>query len=1231
MKSKQYRIYLLISTVALLLLAIGSEILYFSDFEYKLRTRRFNKILAEKETIFDNSLNSLKLSLDSGENISQVVQENPFSVIENQGTILFYFDKKLVHWSDNSFDVPRTWDDSLFSRPLVFIQNGWFLTKSTKGGNGIIVALLRLRNDYGFENILVRNGFVKEFGVPESTGFSISGNISDFNVFSKEGKRLFSLVFPPGRQESYLIALPIILYTSAFVLLLFLILEIVAFFNRRGRNIAGVTISFLILFLIYFLFILFRKPSVFQETELFSPYRFTLNSFLPSLGHLFLLGILAAVFANIFYRYYPLKNLSQDKPVKSYFILTILLFATLILLGLINYLFQQLVSGSNINFEPYKVLELSIYSLIGFFSIILLFLVQILFMLKAVKISQDLKMGVVIFSFSTSFILFVVLLVSAPGKVFHLSVFWIVLVAALWFGFKRHMTKLNILVVFSLLFGLYSLYYLLVLSEKKNIENIKVLTVTYSSENDPEAEQLLINIWPVVSKDSTLKSMLTAELRTPEQNDKISLYLHDTYFGGYWGNFKLFIVTCDNTSPLNIGPENNMVPSCFDYFNERIKKFGHRLTGTDFYYLEDQGGRSCYVGRLFYALQGNKTNGLFVELRSTADAFEAGYSELLLDKNYRGYSKLKDYSFAKYINGNLVLRTGEFPYDKTDAEYVDKNSAYRIFESEGFKHVLYKNGNVTVIVSKPKLTAFDVLISFAYIFAFILLTANLLLSIMKRPDLRTFISFNFRQKLQLAFISILLFSFISIGIVVSFFSIRQYKTKHLENIKEKVNSVYTELDSRLSMERTLTPDWRDDNNSSLEELLIKLSNVFNTDINLYDKNGYLIATSRREVFNRDLTSRRLNMEALINLDDLTKSEYIQREKIGSLEYISAYVPFYNGENQLLAYLNLPYFRMQSVLAREISNIVVAIINFIMLLIVITMSIAVFISTRLTSPLRMLSSGLASVGLGKKSEHLTYSGHDEIGELVKQYNSMVDEIEESAKKLTNSEREYAWREMAKQVAHEIKNPLTPMKLNIQQLYKSWQDGAPGFEKKFERFTRNQIEYIENLSSIASAFSSFAKMPGAKPVEVDLLEQIKTTLELFKNTDRIAFRVNWPHENKIIVYADKEHLNGIFSNLIKNGIQSIPAGRDGLIKIGLDLKEDKVIVSLSDNGTGIPDNLKKNLFIPNFTTKSSGMGLGLSIVKRYVEGANGRVWFESEINKGTVFYIEFPLIYTVEELG
>jgi hypothetical protein len=304
--------------------------------------------------------------------------------------------------------------------------------------------------------------------------------------------------------------------------------------------------------------------------------------------------------------------------------------------------------------------------------------------------------------------------------------------------------------------------------------------------------------------------MLSKEMTGQEQVDNISVYLNDTYFDGYWGNFNLSIVTCNNNSPLWIGLDNKMVDNCFDFFNERIKKDGHRLTGTDFYFLENQGGRSYYVGRLFYKLGDNKTNGLFIELYSDIDAFQAGYSELLLDKNYQGFVKLKDYSFAKYVNGNLVLRTGEFPFDKTDAEYVDKDFDYRVFNREGFKHILYRNGNITVIVSNPELALVDLLISFAYVFAYILLVSSLLLLLLNRKNLKLMFSLNYRQKLQLSFIAILLFSFISIGVVVAFFSIRQYKSKHHENVKEKVNSIYTELDDKLSMERVLTTDWRDD-------------------------------------------------------------------------------------------------------------------------------------------------------------------------------------------------------------------------------------------------------------------------------------------------------------------------------------------------------------------------------------------------------------------------------------
>ncbi len=1233
MRGSRYRLFLIIFTVVLFIMALAAESVYFSDFEYHFRTRMFNKTLASKEKIMENCLNDMRPILAKVDHHGSISENNLFSLAEqNKITILEYIDNKLFYWSDNGFQVPTVLYDTLYSKPLVFLQNGWFVPKTIQAGNEKIVGLLRLHTDYGFENDIIKSGFEKEFRIYDNVGFSTDKDASEFHIFDKEGNFLFSLTFPEVKGNTNFILLPLCLWASVFILIILLSLELVELLVSKGRNLSAIGLALSVFSFIYIFILLTGRPSVLFQTELFLPYRFSLNSVIPSLGHLVLLSILIATFSNIVYRHLSLKERHEGNGVENYLFLSVFLIAGALLISLTHQIFSKLISTSNINFETYKVLELSIFSIAGFSSIFLLLLFPVLMLLKIFRSVKQLRSANVLLSVLTAIIFLSVLNYNDPDTLIPLVVFYSILAGSIWISVKRKTGLFNLTVIFSVIFGLYALYFITILSEEKTIENLKIQAFSFSTENDPEAEHLLLDLWPVITNDSILADMMDVDYFDKVDFDRISSYLQEKYFTGYWRNFYFNPpVLCRNDQSLQIDQGKELSENCFSFFEDRIRRDGHQLTGTGFYFIDNQGGRSYYIGRLFFKTGKETSNGLFIELYSDVNVFQPGYSELLLDKKYHGYAGLKDYSFAKYINGEIVLRTGDFPFDKTDAEYVDNISDYRIFSTGGFKHVLYKNGNATVMISRPNLTTGDIIISFAYLFAFTLLFSNLIILMIRRPSVRSINVFNFRQKLQLSYIGILLISFILIGIVVAFLTVSQYQTKHHENLKEKLNSVSLELDSKLSMEKQLSGDWRSSNYASLNELLIRLSNIFNTDINLYDLNGDLIATSRPEIFFRDLTSRRIDNMASINLRDLSRSEYFQKEKIGNLEYISAYVPFFNTDNKVLAYLNLPYFRMQSVLAKEISNLIVAVINFTLLLVVITMSLAVIISGRLTAPLSMLGKGLASVGVGKKSEHLSYRGNDEIGTLVKQYNRMVDEIEESTHKLANSEREYAWREMAKQIAHEIKNPLTPMKLNVQQLLKSWNDKAQGFEKRLESFAENQIEYIDNLSSIASAFSAFAKMPGTNPVEVNLLDQIRISLELFKDTDKITFMVQWPNESKVIVYADKEHLNGIFSNLFKNGIQSIPPGREGLIKVEMNVRSDKIIVSVSDNGSGIPEDLQVKLFTPNFTTKSSGMGLGLSIVKKYIESANGRIWFESEADKGSVFYVELPLVYTVEKLG
>jgi two-component system, NtrC family, nitrogen regulation sensor histidine kinase NtrY len=1228
----RYRKILATATVLLFLLALVTESLFFSDFEYRFRTRMFNRVLHAKENTMEECLTAMKPVLARENHHGSGSEANVFSVAaKNEITILEYLDNKLHYWSDNGFDVPKVPPDSLFKKKLVFLQNGWFIPMTVQAGNEKIVGLLRLRTEYSFENDIVKSGFEKDFGLSGNVGFTTDRTKSHFDILNRDGEYLFSLSFPEVRENTWFILIPLFLWASLFVVLILLSIELARIVSGSGRNLAASLLLLLAFSIIYSLVLITGSPSILFKTELFMPYRFSLNWFIPSPGHLVILSILAAAFAVNFQKDYPSIEREPKSGIKNFLLLTTLLTCGAALFLLVNFLFSQLILNSNVNFESYKATDLNGFSAVAFASVLLFFLVPVLFSYKIFTIVKRFSVRTIAPAIFASLILPMVAMGRHLEDMIPFAVFYILITSALYVAARRRTGRFSTSAVFSLLIAFYSLYIITTLSDTRSAENMKIEAVSLSSENDPDAEHLLLDMWPVLEKDSTLSGMMRVQDFDTSGVDMISSYLHETYFTGYWRNFNFSIVVCRNDEELRIGSGNDLAENCFSFFGDRIKRDGHQLTGTDFYFMENQGGRSYYVGKLLYKTGPKTTNGLFIELYSDVNVFQPGYSELLLDRKYHGYAGLKDYSFAKYINGKIVLRTGDFAYDKSDAGYIEENMEFNFFENEGYRHVLYKNGNATVLISRPRLTAGDMVISIAYLFAFILLFYNLILVMLRPPDLKAILNFNFRQKLQMAFIGILLFSFLLTGILVASFTVKQFRTRHSDNLREKLNSVYLELDERVSGEKRLTPGWHNNSYSSLNDLLISLSNVFMTDINLYDLQGFLIATSRPELFNRDLTSHRISDPAYNNLAHFTRSEYIQMERIGSLEYLSAYVPYFNADNQKVAYLNLPYFRMQSVLAKEISNLAVAVINFTLLLIVITMSIAVFISGRLTTPLRMLGEGLASVGIGRKSEHLSYNGKDEIGELVRQYNVMVDEIEVSAQKLANSEREYAWREMAKQIAHEIKNPLTPMKLNVQQLFKSWNDKAPGFDRTLERFTMNQIEYIDNLSSIATAFSSFAKMPATNPGEIDLLDQIKLSLELFKNTDNVTFDVKWPAESKVIIFSDKEQLNGIFSNLIKNGIQSIPPGREGIIQIGIDLLPDKVVVSVSDNGTGIPLDLQKKLFTPNFTTKSSGMGLGLSIVKKYVESSNGRIWFKSETDKGSVFYVGLPLMYTVDDPG
>lgn len=1129
-----------------------------------------------------------------------------------------YRNDSLIFWNTNQLPILRFADLHYPANGVVHLQNGWYYAKTITVGNTQLVASFLIKKQYFYENKNLKNDFNPRFSIP------FKGNI----ILEKEN------AYPIYKDKQFIFALypyenqPI--PSSKSDTLLILLLGTTGFFlfalykaSSRWKNITfwAVPISVILLRILslkgnwlYFL----------QETTAFQPTLYANSEWFPNFGeyliNCLIIFYLSAVVNKKILLFLRTKNPSTQK--SHYILLFSFYILNLFFCGSIWDLYRGLVENSSIPLEVNKLFSLNFYSFLATISMGVLFYSYFQLMqsiIKGLRKNELSLLWMFLFWLLTS-ILYLFFEIQYRDSMLVLA-FWPMLInllliySAYKFSGKQPFAY-GVLMLF--LFAVYISMNLQEFYNKKERQERELFANQLASDQDITTEVEYTNLAPYIETDEYLKRVIAEGKLIGVSEFKDAM--EKKFFNGFWERYDAeFFLFNSKKEPL-INYKN--VPG------SRLSKLESIITrhsvkseiDSNIFFIKDFTSQYCYIIRQpIFSVDSSKAL-LYCALKSKKIPEKIGFPRLLISSNAKVFESLENYSIAKYYNGKLVSRNGKFSYPSEDqglSQNMPDISGF--FDSDGYNHyLLRRTQRDTIILSRQNHSTIQFFTSFSYLFSFYGLFLLIPIYMNSRSTSIAKRTLNLAFRIQVVLIGLVLVALVAFGWGSGLFVKNQYQEYTNDLIREKIRSVEAEIKEKLGEEEELSIV---NQGNFIEYLLQNLSSVFVTDINLYDKNGNLLASSRPKVYNIGLVSEQMNPAALFQLRKNSKSEYFHQEKIGNLDYLSGYVPFYSNEGNLLAYLNLQHFGQQKEFEDQIQQFLVAIMNVFILLLALSITAAIFISTWVTLPLRILQQNFAKVQLGKYNQPISYSGNDEIGILVKDYNEKLQELAYATQQLAQSERESAWREMAKQVAHEIKNPLTPMKLSLQHLQRIFDPNDPDSKKKLDKVAASIIEQIDALANIANEFSNFAKMPKADESRIDLVPLIDNVILFFQEESETE--IEFFHATRECwVFADRELMLRVFNNLIKNAIQAIPDERIGTIAIYIHKKENYWKIEIKDNGSGITEEQQDKLFVPYFTTKSNGTGLGLAMVKQIIEMHHGKINYETS-PQGTTFIIDIPI--------
>ena len=466
---------------------------------------------------------------------------------------------------------------------------------------------------------------------------------------------------------------------------------------------------------------------------------------------------------------------------------------------------------------------------------------------------------------------------------------------------------------------------------------------------------------------------------------------------------------------------------------------------------------------------------------------------------------------------------------------------------------------------------------------------------------------------------------IATSILLITISIIQYKSVAKEYNQRRIESIefYVKKHINYILSNTTYPLIDENIKLIFKDKIHEMSDIQNVEIRIYSIEGKLLQSSK-ESFSVESQSPTVSKFILRLVQSSINKRYVDVKTINGIKYRSSYSLIKNKKFKPIGILNLPNIPDDGYYEKELNNFLIHLAQVYTFMIIVAFAFAYILSSFVTKPINDFAKKLSGTSLNRKNEKIPFSAKiKEINMLLIAYNRMIEELERNAVKLAQNERDLAWREMAKQVAHEIKNPLTPMRLTVQSFQRKFSPEDPNIKQKLNDFAESLIQQIDTMSSVASAFSNFASMPAQQNEVLNVVEVVELTLDIF-NEDYIVFECS---ENEIISKIDRTQLIRIITNLVKNATQSIPEDQETkMVLVTIKKIANEVVITIKDNGTGIDPQHIANIFEPKFTTKNSGMGLGLGIIKNIIENYKGTITFETKFGSGTIFTVTLPIINT-----